>query len=252
MRTTVVTGAGSGIGRAVAHACRARGDVVIGIDIREADIIADLSNHEGRVRAIDAVHERVPGAIDSVVACAGLSAGPADAIVAVNYFGAVELIDAWRPRLEASGRARVVAISSQAVMLPSDPDTIDACLAGDEEKARQHALEKPDHTYPSSKRALSLWIKRTAVGEEWAGKGIVMNAVGPGVVETAMTVDYLKTEKGWNYLNKTTPMRLGRPAKPAEIAALVAFMTSDDNSFMVGQTVFCDGGADATLRPEQI
>jgi NAD(P)-dependent dehydrogenase (short-subunit alcohol dehydrogenase family) len=50
----------------------------------------------------------------------------------------------------------------------------------------------------------------------------------------------------------STPMRIGRLGRPEELARLLAFLASPDNGFTVGQTVYCDGGAEATLRPEKV
>ena len=91
-------------------------------------------------------------------------------------------------------------------------------------------------TYSSSKRALSRWVKREAVKAQWAGAGILLNAVAPGVTLTAMTQRLLETSDGVALLSAAAPMRVGRPAQPAEIASCALFLA----------------GAEATLRPEHI
>lgn len=245
-----MTGVASGIGKAVAQACIARGDTVFGIDRTDADCDADLSTKDGRSAAIRAAATWADGQIDGVVACAGLSVGHVGAIIGVNFFGAVEIVAGLNPLLRASPSARVVVVSSESMILGCDPETIEACLAGDEAAAVKAAMAAPDMVYRSSKRALSLWVRREAVTPEWAGSGILLNAIAPGVVVTQMTRQMLDTKDGTDRLNASTPMRIGRPGQPSEIAALAAFMTAPENSFMVGQTVFCDGGAEATLRPE--
>jgi nucleoside-diphosphate-sugar epimerase len=94
MTTTVVTGSASGIGAATRERFEQSGDRVIGIDIREAEIIADLSTHDGREAAISGVKQRCD-ALDRFVACAGLATyiRPPSIIASVNYFGAINLLD---------------------------------------------------------------------------------------------------------------------------------------------------------------
>ncbi|WP_340315966.1 SDR family oxidoreductase [Rhizorhabdus argentea] len=77
---------------------------------------------------------------------------------------------------------------------------------------------------------MSLWVKREAVKAEWAGKGILLNAVAPGVVQTPMIRYLLDTKDRTEFLNKNKPVRLGRPAKPAELAALIAFLSSRETA----------------------
>jgi len=253
MRTTVVTGAASGIGAATAAACAAAGGRVLGIDRAGAEIVADLSTPDGRVGAARAVSELSDGRIDAVIACAGVSSGDPANTVSINFFGSTALVAALRPLLEAGEDPRAVIISSEALLLGYDPATLQACLDGDEPAARAAASAAEPHlAYNTSKMAIARWVKREAVKAEWAASGVLLNAVAPGVVATPMIQQLLDTEEGRDMLGKATPMRVGRWAQPAELARLLAFLASPDNSFMVGQTVFCDGGAEATLRPEQV
>lgn len=252
MRKTVVTGSASGIGRAVAQACRERGDSVIGIDRRDADIIADLSNHEGRNTALMAVKQAFPDRVDTLVTCAGIGAGDGDVMTGVNYFGTVDLAQGLHSLLAASASPRVVAIASTAVMQPACDALVKACLAGDEGSAKSLARQFAERAYASTKQAVAAWVRKTSVADAWTGPGILINAVAPGVVETAMTSDVLQADKGISWLNTHSPMRLGRHAQPEEVARLIAFLGGADNSYMVGQIIFCDGGANATLRPSEI
>jgi NAD(P)-dependent dehydrogenase (short-subunit alcohol dehydrogenase family) len=74
-RTYVVTGAASGIGAATAHYLRERGGRVIGCDLHDADVIADLTTTEGRAALVDSVTRLRGGGIDAIVANAGGGAG---------------------------------------------------------------------------------------------------------------------------------------------------------------------------------
>ena len=76
MSTIVITGAGSGIGAATAARLRADGHTVIGVDLRGAEIEADLSKPEERQAAIKAVGEACGGVLDGLVTCAGISGLP--------------------------------------------------------------------------------------------------------------------------------------------------------------------------------
>ena len=106
--------------------------------------------------------------------------------IAINYFGAVATLQGLRPLLARSARPRAVAICSTAGFLPADDDVVKACLAHDEGAALAAAAISAT-SYADSKRALSLWLRRAAVQPEWAGAGILLNGVGPGVVVTPMT-----------------------------------------------------------------
>src|SRR4051812_19545561 len=117
MRTVVVTGSASGMGAATKARLEADGQRVIGVDIRDADVVADLATASGRETAIEAITQRSGGAIDGVVTwagIAGLTDVPGSALVSVNYFGSVVLLDALRPLLANGERPAAVAISSNS------------------------------------------------------------------------------------------------------------------------------------------
>ena len=114
MPTTLVTGSASGIGAATVQTLQAAGHQVIGVDLRNADIVGDLSTAVGRAAVIAQALERSGGTLDGMVLCAGLGAqvNPASLTVSVNYFGAVELLDALLPALRKGSRPSVVVIAS--------------------------------------------------------------------------------------------------------------------------------------------
>lgn len=253
-RTTVVTGAASGIGAATVRLLSAQGEDVIGVDLHGSDIDADLATAEGRAAMVDAVRERSGGTIDAVVANAG-SAQPVAATVSINYFGAVATLEGLRPLLVGSGEPRAVITSSMASFMPHDDALVDAMLAGDEPAAlaRAQALvdagEQPaQQIYGSTKHALNRWMRTVAPTEEWAGAGIPINAVGPGVIETPMTADFRASEEGRAMLAQAVPMPLGGYGSAEEVAELIMWLASPANSMTTGQVIFIDGGADAVLR----
>ncbi|MFE6735232.1 SDR family NAD(P)-dependent oxidoreductase [Microbacterium sp. NPDC057650] len=257
-RTYVVTGSASGIGATTAQLLRDRGDRVIGIDLRGADIEADLSTKQGRADAAAAAIELAGGTIDAVIACAGISA-PIAKTISVNYFGVTELLEALLPALAKSDAPRAAVVSSMASLQPNSSDMVEAALAGDEAKAvgiaEGLAAQGPEigyAVYPSSKRALARWVRRESITPAWAGNHIPLNAVAPGTVVTPMTAPLLATEEGRAMVDAAVPMPLNSHQPPESIANLLIWLTSVENTHMAGQVIYDDGGADATLRGDDI
>lgn len=257
-RTYVVTGSASGIGAATKGALEAAGHRVIGIDLRGADVEADLSTPEGRTEAAARAIELAGGVVDGAIACAGISA-PVPATIAVNYFGVVEVLTQLLPGLAKSDAPRAAVVSSMASLQPNSAELVEAALAGDEARALavagELAAQGPEVgylVYPSSKRALSRWVRRASIGPEWAGAGIPLNAVAPGTVITPMTAGLLETPEGRAMVDAAVPMPLNSHQPPESIANLLVWLTSEQNTHMAGQTIYCDGGADATLRGDDI
>ncbi len=257
-RTYVVTGSASGIGLATRKKLEALGHKVIGIDIHDAEVVADLSNKEGRKTAAEKSLALSEGAIDSVIANAGSGKSEAKT-VSINYFGAVELINHLLPALKKSGAPRVVATSSMASLMKVDKELVENMLAGEEEKAlaRAEALVKQGGgaegmIYSSTKRALSRWIRRECIKDEWAKSGIPMNEVGPGIVKTPMVAEMIATKEGRDGLAKVVPMPLHGYLEPDSVADLIIWLSSEINSHVTGQTIYIDGGSDAVLRGDEI
>src|SRR3954471_2235033 len=159
-RTYVVTGSASGIGQATTNRLRDAGHHVVGVDLRDADVIADLATTAGRRSLVDGVYAATNGRVDGVIACAGISSG--DPItVSINYFGVVATLEGLRPLLEESDQPRAATTSSVALLQSLDDDIVDACLRDDEVAAVAAAGGKGAFVYPSTKRALALWVRRT-------------------------------------------------------------------------------------------
>ena len=141
MGTYAVTGSASGMGHAAAEKLRTAGHTVIGVDLRDAEVIADLSTDAGRRTAAAGVVEVAGGRLDGAVLAAGIGPTPgpgrARLILEVNYFGVIDLLQAWRPLLAAAGHAKVVVVASNsATTMPAVPNrSVRALLAGDADKA---------------------------------------------------------------------------------------------------------------------
>jgi NAD(P)-dependent dehydrogenase (short-subunit alcohol dehydrogenase family) len=256
MTTTLVTGSASGIGAAIAQALKSAGHRVIGVDLRGGDITGDLSTAAGRAEVIAQALALSGGRLDALVLCAGLGAqvNPASLTVSVNYFGAVELLDALLPALRQGDKPSAVVISSvAAAQLPWDKNPLAAALeAGDEAKAQAIVMgagPAGGHlAYAGSKNALTVALRKRAA--DWGRAGVRLNSIAPGATETPLLQEGLKDPRYGEAIKNFLPP-LGRRAEPAEIAAVAAFLLSPAASYVHGAQIVVDGGIDATSRPTQ-
>ena len=239
MRVAIVTGAGSGIGRAVAIALGERGDTVVCADLDEASAAETTSAVGASSTAIQLDVTDAPscdeviggvvadhGRLDVLVTCAGIErGGPAEdlsddawrQVIDVNLSGTF-----WCAR--AAGRAMIAGgDGGQIVLIGSINSRI--ALAG-------------QAAYCASKGGVAMLGAALAV--DWAGYGITVNTVGPGVVDTPMSTASLADPDRRAMLMGRTP--LGRPAAPGEIASVVAFLTSPQASYVTGAYIPADGG----------
>ena len=188
------------------------------------------------------------GTLDAVVACAGIL-NQGRKTLAVNYFGAIATLQGLRPLLAAATAPRATAVGSVAAYFPADPLLVTALLAGDEAAALDAAGNDSDiRLYAASKQALTRWCRKAAISPTWAGAGILLNVVAPGLVETGMNRETFTDPARRAHVSAMMPIPLGRHAQPSEIASLIAYLVSPANSFTTGQVIFCDGGQEALQR----
>lgn len=256
-RTYIITGAASGIGAKTAQLLREQGQTVVGVDLQGVEVSADLSTPAGRTEGARQALEAAGGTVDAVIPSAGLAL-PKPVTAAVNYFGMTEFLQALQPALARSEAPRVALVSSMSSLQPLDQQLLEAFMAGDEAAslARAEELAADPVTggliYASSKRAISRWVRREAPGPAWAGAGIPLNAVAPGIVITPMTRDMLADPQYAAFLDMVVPMPLNGHQDAESVARLLIWLTSVENSHCCGQTFYTDGGADAVLRGEDV
>ncbi|WP_114854614.1 SDR family oxidoreductase [Brachybacterium sp. YJGR34] len=256
-RTYVVTGAESDIGELTAALLEDEGARVLRCGaVDDLDVRADLVGDLGRDMLVSEVGRLAPSGIDGLVLIAEGRAATAEA-VHVDYFGMLAALAGLRPLLRLRPAPRVVVVSSAVTLTDGDADVITACLRGDEEAAHtaaEHAVAagRGGMLYRSAKIALNRWVRQSATADEWAGTGVVVNVVAPGVVEEGEGAQGASRDTArTRMLNAALPQPLGFPGPSRAVAAAISWMVSEENSFMAGQIVFVDGGADAALRADR-
>lgn len=251
-KTIVVTGAASGIGEETAADLQRRGAHVIGVDRRPAATLeewveTDLLDRE----SLDSLVARIPEGIDGLANIAGLppTARPAD-VLKVNFRSIQLLTRGLIPKM--SDGASIVNLASSAANRWAEAldeivefdnvewDDIDAF-------ARRHQMERDGRSYFFSKEALLVWTMRNRW--TWIDRGIRMNAVSPGPIDTPILSDFIATLGPRAQRSVDTTERIGRPA---DVAPTVAFLLSDDSEWFRGANLTPDGGLSAHMLLTQL
>jgi NAD(P)-dependent dehydrogenase (short-subunit alcohol dehydrogenase family) len=219
-------------------------------------VIADLATAAGREAMVEGVRAASAGRLDGVIACAGVRGGgeaDIERVIGVNYFGAHATLDRLRPLLVSSTAPRAAAIGSLSAVIGHfetswDDALVETCLAGDEGAAVAAGGTSGTSAYASAKRALMTWIRRAAPGPEWAGCGIPLNAIAPGVIRTPINEYLFETPEAEARAAHFRPQPLGW-GQPEHVAPLLAWLAGPTNEFVSGQIVCIDGGYEALVRP---
>ncbi len=252
MGTYAMTGGATGIGAAIKQRLRNDQHHVIVIDIKDADIVVDLSHVEGREHAIARIHDVAGDGLDGFISCAGVGSFVKDhaLIASVNYFGSIELIEGVRELLRAK-RGSVVMVSSNSAPRDSDASYIEALLKGDEEQACQLANRmQAQPAYSGSKQAVARWMRRNS--KAYAEAGIRLNAIAPGYTQTPMTEEVEQDPTYGKAIEEfKASIPVGFPGTPEDMASATAFLLSAEARFICGSVLFIDGGHDAMFRPDQ-
>jgi NAD(P)-dependent dehydrogenase (short-subunit alcohol dehydrogenase family) len=159
-------------------------------------------------------------------------------------------VEGLRPALEQRRGAVVLISSNSAQIMEYSEAYIQALLSGDREEAVSLVQAVDGQTaYGGGKQALARWMRRE--NGAYAGVGVRMNAVAPGYTETNMTAaGKASAEYGDAMRAFVASIPLGRPGMPEDQANAVAFLLSEQASFISGSVLFVDGGHDAMFRPD--
>lgn len=241
-KTVIVTGAASGIGAETARLVRAWGGRVIAVDRHEpvdpvdSYFAADLSNRA----AIDALVQALPAGAHGLANIAGLPpTRPAAEVLRVNLVGLKHLTLRLVPKL-ADG-ASIVNLASIAGLdwteaLPAVRASEDLGFDGVEAFCQRHGIQGA-RSYFFSKEALIAWTHRNRW--TWRDRGIRMNAVSPGPVETPILPDFIATLGARAEADMAV---MDRPGRPQDIAPVVGFLLSDASGWIRGANLPVDGG----------
>lgn len=247
MSTAVVTGAGSGMGRACVDRVRQLADVVVAVDLRQPDIdgttgvACDVSD-PAAVRAL-ARQVAETGPFRALIHAAGISPTMGDArrVLDVDLVGTQLVLDAFEELVEP-GSAAVCFSSSAAYQLAPFVDAGQEALLGD--PLAPDFLERASALVPDSGLAYGLakvGVIRAAgrAAVRWGRRGGRVNSVAPGIIDTPMGRRELEHQPVMRQMLEQTP--LARMGQPDEVAAVATFLVSDAASFVSGIDVLVDG-----------
>lgn len=250
-RSAVVSGAGSGIGRATAQVLASRGASVVVNDVDADRLEETLASLDGDHRAVagdisveatsEALVAEALGAFGRLDVCVGgvglmhfkdieqVTAEEFDAVMAVNVRGMFLLCKHAIPPMAAQGSGAVVLVTSTSAFRGQEFGGVSSFV------------------YNTSKAAVRQLA--TSLATRYGPAGVRVNSVAPGVTRTDQLAAFMEDlppdqeEETFAAAGATTPLR--RYARAEEIGRAIAFLASDDASYITGTTLFVDGGMTA-------
>src|SRR5580698_6168277 len=231
--SVAVTGASGGIGRVLCEYLVQQGLTVYGLDLTQdqhppagvVPLAVDITSAPSVHGVVAAIYEQAAGPVD-LVACAGIVEGDVaaedmtveqfDAVQAVNVRGVFLSCQAFGRELLARGGGSIVNVASMS----------GNCIVN---------YPQSQCAYNASKAAVTALTKSLAV--EWGPRGVRVNAISPGYVDTPILAD-----KPHQFAQWKEGIVLGRFAQPVEIAKAVAFLLSESSSYCCGTELVIDGG----------
>ena len=254
-RTVVVTGGASGIGDKVVERFLAEGANVIVVDRNPSprDVVTlrmDLMDPE----TVDRAADQLPAHIDVLVNAAGISGkNGVDAALAVNFLGMRQFAERAAARMTADSNVVTIA-STTGFEWRQRIEGVKALLRSTTlEEARENVAEflpegqESFEAYNLAKATVIVW---TMISSRQLVPGMRMNTVSPGPTETPLLQDFYDSI-GQEQLDPLKEFA-GRHGTPEEIAAAISFMASDDASWISGEDLVVDGGAEGGLLRKKL
>jgi NAD(P)-dependent dehydrogenase (short-subunit alcohol dehydrogenase family) len=224
-RRALITGGGSGIGAATTALLRERGAEVVTVDLRGGDITADVRDEQSITAAVAAAAERLGGGLDLVVTAAGI----------YRIAPAIDTTMAeWNEVLEVNLRGTFLTVREAARAMTGGGAVVTIASTA----ALQPDADEPTAPYNASKAGVVAITRQLAV--ELAPRGIRVNTVCPGVIDTPMLRMMDDPVAGERFLRDGVPLR--RLGRPAEVAETIAFLASNAASYITGVALPVDGG----------
>jgi 2-hydroxycyclohexanecarboxyl-CoA dehydrogenase len=231
VKTSLVTGGASGIGRAIAERLRADGNHVATIDLTESDTefayLADVTDRAAVGDALEAVRSAL-GPITILVNAAGMtgfrrflniSFEEWSKVIDVNLSGVLHCTQAVLPDMLEAGWGRIVNISSSST----------------------HSGSPYQAHYVAAKSAVNGLTKSLAL--EYAPQGITANVIPPGFIDTPMLRQAEERGLlGGSIEDNIAKVPVGRVGRPEDIAAACSFLVSEEASYITGQILGVNGG----------
>lgn len=248
----VVTGSASGIGLETAKLLTAQGAEVLGVDVaKKFDHVEELYRADlADPRAIDALIEALPHGIDGLVNNAGLPpTRPAEQLMAINLLAVRRLTIGLIGKMNDG--ASIVNVASLAGFgWPEATEAIKASETLDWDgipafMAQHNITNDGGRSYFFTKEALIVWTMQNRW--TWRDRGIRINSVSPGPVNTPIIGDFLET---LGARAEEDARVMDRPGEATDIAPVIAFLLSDLSAWIRGANIPCDGGMSSNILCE--